>query len=1189
VRFGSVASFELRYQLRSPIFWAAAIAFGLLAFAATVLPQLRVGAHGATHVNSPDAIFRLLGILDVFFLFALTAFVANIVVRDDDTGFAAILRTTPITRFDYLIGRFAGAFGAVAVLALAMPLGILAGTLIPGGDPATLGAFRPEHYLFAYFVLVLPTSFALAAACFALATATRSMMATYLGAVTFLIVYFVLTGLGDKPQFGHLAALLDPFGNGAIAEATRYWTTADRDELLPLAGIVLVNRAIWIAVGVALLAMTYATFRIEPRAPRKLRRREPEGVARASTGVLPAPTFGFASLALTSWRWTRLEMAQVFKSPAFFVLLALGVLNALVSLVAATEHAYFTILPVTTVMIQTLETEFAILPTIVAIYYAGELVWRDRERRTHQLIDACPVPDWAFVVSKIAAIALVLVALFAISAATAVGVQVFKGYYAFEWPHYVSWYIVPGAIDAFELAVLAIFVQALSPHKYVGWGVMVLIQIALLALGSLGFEHHLYRYGTAPPVPLSDMNGQGTFWIARAWFHLYWSGFALVLTVLTYALWRRGTETRLRPRLARLPRRLRGVAGWIAALGLATWAGSGAYIYYNTNVLNEYRTRIADDDWTAEYERTLYPFHTLPTPRITEVVADVAIDPARRRVATTGHYTIQNKSAVPQDRVHVRWARDLQLDDLVVEGAHETQRFDRFHYVIYSFDRPLAPGETRTISFHTVWAQQGFDNRAGLTRIVGNGTYVDDRKILPLLGMDAYGLLTDPVERRRYDLPAELRPPSLDDASARATSYNATAADWVTTDLTVSTVAGQIPIAPGYVVSDVTRDGRRTVRFKSDAPIVYYFSIQSAAYAERHDRWHDVELGVYYDPHHPYEIDRVIAAVKVSFEVFTRVFGPYQFRQARFIEFPGYEDFAESYANTVPWSEHLGFIQDDRTLDDGSDIDMVTLVAAHELAHQWWGHQLVGANVQGVNMLMETFAHYSAMLVLEHVYGPAGVRRFLRKELDRYLRGRGGEELEELPLARVEDQPYIHYRKGVVTMYRLKQTVGEAVVDRAMRRMLERFAFRGAPFPVTTDFLQILREEAGPAYDALISDLFEHITLYDLHARSATWSPRTDGRYDVAVTVEAHKRYADGHGVETEAPMDEAIEIGAFLAEPDAAGADQVLALVPTQVVSGTQTIHLVTAAAPRFAGIDPYGECIDRSSDAHVVAATAR
>ena len=76
--------------------------------------------------------------------------------------------------------------------------------------------------------------------------------------------------------------------------------------------------------------------------------------------------------------------------------------------------------------------------------------------------------------------------------------------------------------------------------------------------------------------------------------------------------------------------------------------------------------------------------------------------------------------------------------------------------------------------------------------------------------MDRGSLLSDRVKRRKYGLPAELRPAKLEDLAA--TRFNALRADWVRTDITVTTDADQTPIAPGDKLSDVTTAGRRTAR-----------------------------------------------------------------------------------------------------------------------------------------------------------------------------------------------------------------------------------------------------------------------------------------------------------------------------------------------------------------------------------------
>ena len=188
-----------------------------------------------------------------------------------------------------------------------------------------------------------------------------------------------------------------------------------------------------------------------------------------------------------------------------------------------------------------------------------------------------------------------------------------------------------------------------------------------------------------------------------------------------------------------------------------------------------------------------------------------------------------------------------------------------------------------------------------------------------------------------------------------------------------------------------------------------------------------------------------------------------------------------------------------------------------------------------MTMLSETFAQYSALLVMEHLYGREQIRKFLKYELDAYLRNRGGELIEELPLNRVEDQPYIHYRKGALTMYWLKEVVGEDVVNRSMRKFLSEYAFKAAPYPSSTDFLRILRAEAGPQHDQLITDLFEKITLYDMKASNAI-AKKVGDKYQVTFDVEGRKLYADGEGKETESPLREPFDIGAFTAEPGKKG-----------------------------------------------------
>lgn len=1188
--FGAVARFEWRYQLRSPVFWVGFALFFLLTFGATTVDQIQIGSKGNVNLNSPFAIVQTLAVMSLFAIFIVVAMVAGTVLRDDETGFAPILRSTRLGKGAYLGGRFTGAMAAALLVLASVPLGIAVGSLMPWLDSEKIGPFVPGHYLWALFVFGLPTLVIIGSAFFALATATRSMMWTYVGAVALLVLYFVSRGLLRNMERDLIAALSDPFGLSALGIATKYWTATDRNTRLPeLSGLFLANRLIWLGAGGLLFALTAWRFRFEQRAAKAVAA-APEAAAAPSAATprpLPRPHDDAATRRTQFMALARFDMAFVFRSPAFFVLLFIGVLNAGGSAWFSNEWYGSGAYPVTRLMVEALQGAFTLMPIIIAIYYGGELVWRDRERRMHEIVDATAAPGWAHLVPKIAAIALVLIATSLVAMLTGMAVQLAKGYTQLQPLSYLLWFVAPTVLLSLQLAVLSVFVQVLVPQKYIGWGLMLLQVVAAIALASAGFEHNLYNFAGTPPVPLSDMSGMARFWIGMAWYQLYWSAFALLLAVGAHAFWPRGQGGTLRQRLPQARARLRGPAGWLGAFATLAWVGLGGWIFWNTNVLNRYLPVPEQEQMLAEAERTLLPLEKLPQPRITDVALEVQLFPREARAVTTGRYRVENRSGVPINELVVGWSPRLVLDQLAFPGATLKADQPDWGYRHYTLTTPMQPGEVRELRFATTLQERGFVNGAPLTRIVENGSFLDNGEIAPGLGVSREGFLKDRAKRRKQGLPADLRPPTLEDEHARAFNGLRSDSDWVQTDITVTTDADQTPIAPGYTVSDVTRDGRRSVRFKSDAPINHFFSIQSARYEVKTDRLGAIELAVYHQPGHDYNVARMLSAMKASLQLFSAQFSPYQFRQARILEFPSYGNFAQSFANTIPYSENIGFLT---KLDDPDKIDVVTYVTAHEIAHQWWGHQLSPSPQQGNTLLVESFAQYSALLVMEQLYGPEQMRRFLKYELDRYLRSRGGEVVEEMPLARVENQPYIHYQKGSLAMWWAKEALGVEVVNRTLAQLLKQYAFKAAPYANSTDFLRLLRAEAGAgnaAHQALITDLFEKITLLDLKARDASATRRPDGRWDVRFTVEARKLYADGKGVETESPLDEEAEVGAFTIEPGKTGytAQAVLAMQRQRLRSGSQQLTLTVAHKPAFVGVDPYNKRIDRNSEDNLTA----
>jgi len=1188
--FLKIAGFEFRYQVRQPIFWVAAIIFVLMSFGAVASDNVQIGNTANVHKNAPWVIAQTSLVFAVIYMFVTTAFVANVVIRDDETGFGPLIRSTRVRKFDYLIGRFTGAFLAAVLSFLAVPLGMWLGSLMPWVDRETLGPFMPGAYLYAY-LWAASVLFLSSAIFFALATVTRSMMWTYVGVVAFIVLRSVFGLLLSRQGLETTAALWEPNGVSAFGLATRYWTASERNALVPdIQGLILWNRLIWTAIGVGFLALAYGLFRFETGKASKGQRRAAKLAAReaqapaVAPGPLPRPRFDAAAARAQLWARTRLDMGQVFKSPAYFVLLALAAVLSIVNLWLSTDVSLYggRTYPVTRVMINALNGSFSAMVIIIAIYYAGELVWRERERRTAEIIDATAVPDWAFIAPKTLAISLVLISTFLVSVVVAIAIQLIKGFGDLQLGEYLLWWIVPQSIDAILVAALAIFIQALSPHKFVGWGLMVVYLISTIVFANLGFENNLYMYGNGPNTPLSDMNGQGRFWEGAYWFRLYWSAFAVILLTLAYGLWRRGTESRFAPRLRRLPSRLKGGAGVVLGAAAAVWVSVGVFIFINTEVWNPYRNHLAAERFQADAEKALWRYSSTPEPTITGVKLDVQLYPHEPRVVTRGSYVIENRTGAPLSEVHLGFGdRDLVVRALAIEGARQVRQVKPFSFWIYAFDTPLQPGERRTVTFETVRARRGFANSPTFTGVVDNGSFINDTDVTPGFGFDRNLVLKDRTKRRKYGLPPERRMPKLGDPTATRFNLFRHDSDWVTSDITLTTDADQVPIAPGYKVAETTANGRRTAHFVSDTPLMHFFSMQSARYAVKTVPYKGVAISVYYDPKHPWNVDRMIRTGELGLDYFQANFSPYQFRQLRFLEFPAFAgSFAQSFAGTVPWSEGLVFIADAR---DPEKIDMVTYVGAHELGHQWWGHQVIGADEQGTTMLDETLAQYSALMVMKHLYGPDMIRKFLKYELDSYLKARGGEAIEELPLERVENQGYIHYRKGSLVMYRLQDEIGEANVNRALRTFLADHAFKAAPYPTAAELVADFRAVAPADKQQLITDLFEKITLYDLKTRTAVAKRRPDGRWDVTLTVDAKKLYANGQGHETEAPLvDETVDVGVFSAEPGKSkfSAKDVISMQRLPLRSGVQSFTVTVARKPLFAGVDPYNKRIDRNSE---------
>lgn len=1183
--FTHLAQFEFRYFRKQPSFYITFLIFFSLTFVAMIAEKVSIGAPGSNvNYNSPQAITQTLIIMSIIGMFLVANFVGNTATRDYQFKMSGIVHSMPVAKWHHLWGRLFGALTFCLVVFLAVPLGSLIGSLWPTVDPDRLGPINVMSYLTIYSLFIIPNFTFCSVLFYAFASLTRSMMGMYLSVVAFFVLYAISGRLLDDPSLITLGAMLDPFGIRAFAEVTKYWTPHEMNtQTVNFEGLIAANRLLWLTISAVIIGLSH--FLIDIRATTTLKKSKQKNHTKTPvhTEVLTiTPNDSMASQWSRFYMRTRFEISQVIKSPAFIILCLISLFNLSAIFLVPTGAFGTNNWPLTRNMSTFIANSFALMTIVMITYYAAEAVWRDKQQGIGNIVESTATQNWALYFPKVLALFLVMFIILAIGVAFSILYQAGNGYWTFEIGLYFTLLCSTFLIPLLMTCILSIFFQIISPNKYIGMLLFVLFYISTLVLVQLGFEHNMWNFAELPTSIYSDMNQYGHFSQSIIYYNLYWFGLTLVLVTVGYGLYQRGVESDLRFRWSILPSNL-GKSGFsVMAIGILLFVGAGSFIFYNTRVLNDF---ISSDDafnLQASYEKKYKMYAGMSLPRITDVNVQVDIFPEQRKVQAQGYYLIKNTTDQEIDKVLIGW--DHKSDTAIDSTNAQLVEYDEKHHIGWlKFQPALKPGATHTINYTTKRHAKGFVDKSADNTIVANGSFINNGVLLPYLGYQSAYEITNRQERKKRQLPPPQRMAKLEDSSKHRTNFLGASADFINFEAVVSTSQEQFAITPGYLQKEWIADGRRFYHYKMDAPIFNFVAFLSGRYERAKEQHNGINIEVYHHKTHDKNVQRMINAVKVSLDHFTQVFSPYQHQQVRIIEFPRYARFAQSFSNTIPYSEDVGFIAD---LRDEDKIDYVTFVTAHEMAHQWWGHQVMPADVQGSAVLSESLSEYSAYLVMEKIHGKHHLRKFLKYEMDQYLKGRSQEILEEMPLMRVEDQTYIHYAKGGVVMYSLKDRLGEEAFNRALRNLLNEFQYESDPYPTTLDLIRHIKAVAKHDDYEFIDDMFSKITLFDLKTTEATAIQLDNGQYQVTLTIEAGKVYADGMGEETTATLDDDFDIGIFSKHPDrASNDDHVLKFDKHRIVTGKNSFVFEVDQLPTHAGVDPYIKMIDRNSDDNMIA----
>ncbi|MDO7852152.1 ABC transporter permease/M1 family aminopeptidase [Hymenobacter convexus] len=1200
--FLHILRFELRYRFTQPSTYLYFGVFALAGFLSQTVEDFGF-ASAKVHVNSPDALAQLHIIASILGMFVTAAILGTPIYRDDKDGITGLVYTTSITKPAYLSGRFLGSLLAIWFIMSGISVGALLGMLMPWVESDKLGPVMP-------LALLGPLVFgawvnALFAGCifFAAYLLFRSPLVVYLGGIVLFVLYQVSFTFANKVSSDHLFAQLDPFGLGAKNIDANYWTIAERNtRLLNFFGGELVqNRLLWGSIGVVLLLVACALFRLgQPKTRVKKAAPEAAPVMAVAGGLRRSPQAFGAGLGWWQLRqMVKVQALNVVRAWPFRVLALLGVVFVLFNAYFTYEDARGIQMPVTYLILRLVNDNYTLFQILIITIYAGELVWRERDTRLQLVFDALPFSNWVPFLSKLLALLAVQVLLTLVMDGVGLAIQLYRAPALVEPLLYFKDF-TPQVANVAVLCTLALAVQTVANNKYVGHALMMVYYgVVFLLADALGLHHALLKFGAAVPYTYSDMNGYGHMVAPLLAINTYYLAGALVLVLLTGLLWVRGNDAGAGARMRLFGQRLRG-AGMRPALaaGLGLFFVAGGWVFYNANILNQYVTPKALEARQAAAERAYKRYENLPQPKIVAIRLNADLYPTAspRGYRMAGTYTLRNKESRALDTLFINYDANPSLTNrLSLSRAAQVLHNDPVAGVrLYRLARPLAPGDSLDLRFDVAYRARGFTSRLKANgvfdwatispedRLTANGTFLNDPGLH--IGYQPGSELEDDNVRQRNGLRPKDRARRLNDPRGRNQADFGPDGDYVRYQATVSTDPDQVAITPGYLQKEWLQYGRRYFRYQMDQPMMPMVSVLSARYQMHRESWQNpaggppVAIEIYHDPKHGYNVARMAEALRKALPYYTAAFGPYQYRQIRVLEFPRYKSFAQSFPNTVPFSESAGFIDD---LRDSTKPDLTFFITNHELAHQWWGHQLVGANVQGSSMLVESLAEYSAIMTAKHEFTPNKMQQFMRRELDNYLRGRRQERKKEQPLMLCESQPYIHYYKGGMVFYALQDYIGEDKLNGALRAFITKNRYQTRPYPNTADLMAYLRQATPDSMQYVLHDMFETITLYKNELKSATYTPRPDGKYNVSLTIKAEKLRADSLGNEKSIPVADYVDLGIF--GPDKSQGEawdvrgKALFLKKIKLTKPETTLSFVVNEKPVKAGVDPYQKLIER------------
>ncbi len=1176
MNFWEIFRFEIWHQLRRPSTWLFFLAVTGLNFMIIGDLVSYAGSVENLLLNAPVMVAQFAAYTNNFGLLLIVALAGDGAMRDISSRMDPLIYTSPVSKFAYLGGRFLGiTIVAALLIIISKPLSMWLATygLI---DQEILGPVIPSVYLSSALFITLPNVFIASIVIYSAVLLARHAMVGYLGALVLVVLsIFSVELAGGNWEVGKL---LDPSTTTLLTALGRTLTPQNiNTEPMVFSGSLLANRVIWLCLSLLTGIFVYLRFRLSNY-----------GQDRGKTSTVAADdssgTIDYGASILDVGRAydfkARLYQIRAFswqyyldflKSPAVLILPAMFAYAFILIPNISSGPMMVPILPTTGRMVVFLNhSALQIILVIPITFLAGQLIWRERDTRLSEISDAVPASDTVMILSKYAGLVLILLNIQLVLMLAGMAIQTMAGYHQYDVATYIKQLFTVQLVDHLTIAAVAVFIHVLINQKYVAHMLVFIFYLYAAIPTRFGIEHKLLIFNSDTGLANSVFYDESAFILGWILFKIYWIAWGILLIIIAKHLWVRGREAKYLSRISAAGYGLKTSRSFKICLVLLICTGS--IIFFNTNILNHYNTRKERTVRQVEYERLYSKYKNVLQPYHTDTKLDIEIYPRKGEAVINGRYRLKNGGTMEIDTIHISLSPDVATNGIQFSReARTVLRDEELGHLIYVLKEPLLPNDVIQMAFKVRFKRVGFTNNGIETSVINNGSYFQSSDWLPAIGYQESREITNAGVRKDYRLSDQ--PASLTASQNTAALIDRRGQERVNFEARVGTSDDQIAIAPGSLKRTWSQNGRRYFHYVSEKPVRNAYIIYSADYKKRNSKWNDTELNIFHHPANVINLGPIEKSMKASLEYYSKNFSSYDFKELRMVEYADPGTGGISLPGSIGYSTNFALLN---TKNDKRGFDLPFAVTAHEIAHQWWPHQLTAARVNGRALITESLAWYSALGVVKQTYGTKHLKSLLDAMRAAYLApmNRAG-----VPLLESSD-PLDAYRKGPFAMYAVREYIGEEKVNMALRNLLYKFKSGEPPYATSKDFYQEVKTVTPDSLQYLLHDLFEANTFWELETKKARVRKVNDG-WLLEVNIKARKVTADVRGIETELPMNDLIEIGVF--STGAGVEEKILHLQKYRIKSGSNSITIKISQKPGKVGIDPRNLLIDNEVDNNI------